>query len=144
VAAAYNLIYALGVPIARPVNIFERTVSQRKCFLVKAGRAIVRTKLLRKILARLSRCNVTSVKKAPFEFVVNVPEEKMKILGAVAGVREPELDRRVDEVVSISRTVNAYPVLITEGRKLINKNIACIGSDELNRIERPEDLLSTL
>ena len=144
VAAAYNLIYALGVPIAKPINVFERTVNERKCFLAKAGHAIARNKLLQKILRKLNRCNVTSVKKAPFDFVVAVPEEKTRILGAVADNRERQLNRRVDEIVSVSRTVRAYPMLITEGPKPSNKAISCIQSEELSRIRNPEDLLSKL
>jgi putative transcriptional regulator len=144
VAAAYNLIYALGVPIAKPVDILDKAANQRKCFLAKAGHAIARNKLLQRILGKLNRCNITSVKKAPFDFVITVPEQKTKIIGAVANNKERELNRRVDEIVSVSRTVKAYPVLITEGQRSSYKNISCIRSEELSKIKNPEDLLRKL
>jgi len=144
VAAAYNLIYVLGVPIAKPINIFEKTENQHKCFVSKARHVIAKNKLLQRVLRKLNRCSMTSVKKAPFDFVVSVPEEEMKIIGAVANNKERELNRRVDEIVSVSRTVKAYPVLITEGQGPSNKNISCIRSEELSKIKNPQDLLRKL
>lgn len=144
VAAAYNLIYALGVPIAKPTNVLEKAANPRKCFWAKAGHVIARNKLLQRILGKLNRCNITSVKKAPFDFIVSVPEQKTRIIGGVTNYKERELNRRVDEIVSVSQTVKAYPVLITEGQKLTNENISCIRSEDLSRIKNPEDLLSKL
>lgn len=142
VTAAYNIIWTLGIPVAKPMDIFDKSRSQRRCFLKKAKRAIVRNRLLQKIFRKLARYNVTEVKKAPFDFVVNVPEEKMRIIGGVADNKERELDRRVDEILSVSKVVRARPVLITEGGKLSNKDISCICSKELSKIRNPEDLVA--
>ncbi|MGQ9530550.1 MAG: transcriptional regulator [Candidatus Bathycorpusculaceae bacterium] len=141
VTAAYNLIYTLGVPVAKSINIFEKSKEQRQCFLTKAGRVIARNKLLQKIFRKFSHYNITTVKKAPFDFVVNVPEEKMRIIGGVASNTERELNRRVDEILSVSKVVGAHPILITEGRKPTNKDISCIHKEEISKVKNPEDLI---
>jgi putative transcriptional regulator len=141
VIAAYNLIYTLGIPVAKSINIFEKSKEQRKCFLSKAGQAIAKNKLLQKIFRKFSRYNITAVKKAPFDFVVNVPEEKMRIIGGVTNNNEKELNRRVDEILSVSKIVKAHPILITEGRKPTTKDISCIYKEEISKIKNPEDLI---
>jgi len=144
VTAAYNLVFTLGIPVAKPANVFEKSESQRKCFLATAKIAITKSKFMQKIFRRLARCNITTVKRAPFDFVINVPEEKVKIIGGVAGDRERELDRRVEEILSVSKVVRAHPILITEGQKPPNKDISCIQSKELSKIRKPEDLISKI
>jgi putative transcriptional regulator len=144
VTAAYNLIYTLGVPVAKPINVFERSSDQLKCFLTAAKRVIATNKLLQKILRRLTRCHVTPVKKAPFDFVINVPEEKLRIIGGISDEKERDLNRRIDEILSVSKIVKAYPILITEGQKPSNMDIWCIRSEEFSKITNPEDLISKL
>jgi predicted transcriptional regulator len=84
------------------------------------------------------------VNKAPFDFVINVPEEKMRIIGGLANNKERELDRRVNEILSVSRVVDAHPILVTEGQELVNKDILCISSEKFSKIKDPEDLISEL
>ena len=144
VAAAYNLIYILGFPVAKPINVFERPKEQHKCFLLAAKSAIARSKFLQRILAKFVRCHVTTVKKAPFDFVISVPEEKMRIIGGVANNKEQELNKRVDEILSVSRVVKAHPILVTEEQKQSTKDILCICKEELSKIKSPEDLISQL
>ena len=141
VSAAYNLICILGIPVANPMNLFKESKNQPKCFLTTAKRAITKNKLLQKIFKKLAHCNVTAFKKAPFDFIINVQEGKMKIIGGVANNKERELDRRVNEILSISSVVQAHPILITEGRKPQNKDILCIHCEELSKIRDPEDLI---
>jgi putative transcriptional regulator len=144
VAAAYNLVWTLGVPVAKTVNVFEKSRNQRKCFLMKAKRVIERHRFLQKILTKLARCHIATVKRAPFDFVINAPEEKMRIIGGLANNRERELDRRVAEILSVSRVVKAYPILVTEGQELTNENILCISSERFSKIKDPADLVSKL
>ena len=144
VTAAYNLIAALGIPVAKPLNVFEKQRLERKCFLTKARDMLTRNRLLQKAFGRLSRWNITTVRRAPFDFVVSVPEEEMRIIGGVAGNNERELDRRINEILSVSRVVQAHAVLITEGQKLSNEEIFCISSEELDRIRNPEDLIANI
>ncbi len=144
VAAAYNLIWALGVPVAKPVNVFEKWKSQRKCIFTKAKHVIARHRFLRRILRKLAGCRITTVKRAPFDFVINVPEEKMRIIGGVADIKEKGLDRRVDEIVSVSKIVKAHPLLVTERQELANRDIPCISSEKFSKIKDPEDLISNV
>jgi putative transcriptional regulator len=144
VRAAYNLIAALGIPVAKPLNVFEKPRPERKCFLTRARDMLARNRLLQKAFGRLSRWNIITVRRAPFDFVVSVPEEKIRIIGGFAGNNERELNRRINEILSVSRVVQAHPVLITEGQKLSNKEIPCIHSEELDRIRNPEDLIANI
>jgi predicted transcriptional regulator len=101
-------------------------------------------KVLMKIFGKFDPYAITTFKKAPFDFVITVPEGKMKIIGAVADSNEPHLDTRVDEILSVSKVIQAHPMLITDGRKLTNKDISCIRSEELSKIRSPEDLISNI
>jgi putative transcriptional regulator len=144
VTAAYNLIATLGIPVAKSLNIFEKTRSQHRCFLTKARDMLARSRLLQKAFRRLARWNIITVRRAPFDFVVSVPEKKMRIIGGVANSNERELSRRINEILSVSRVVQAHPVLITEGQRLLNNDIFCIRSEELDRIRNPEDLIASI
>ncbi len=141
VSAAYNLICILGIPVAKPINLFKESKNQPKRFLTTAKRAITKNKLLQKIFRKLARYNVATFKKAPFDFIINVQEGKMKIIGGVATNKERELDRRVNEILSVSSVVQAHPILITEGQKPLNKDILCIHCEELSKIRDPEELI---
>jgi len=146
VSAAYNLIWVLGIPVAKPINVFEMARKKQESLLVSAKRMITKNRFLRKILGKLVQGNVPAipVRKAPFDFVVNVPEEKMKIIGAVANKKERELDKRVDEILSVSKVVQARSVLITDGPKPSNKDISFIHVEELSKIRGPEDFVAKL
>jgi len=141
VTVAYNLIYTLGVPVAKPINIFEKTTVQRKCFLLRAKRAIAKHKFLHKILRKFTRYNITTVRKAPFDFVLEVPEEKVRIIGGVADNKEQEIDRRVDEILSVSEILEARPILVTNGKNPSNRDIPCICSKDLSKVRKPKDII---
>jgi putative transcriptional regulator len=142
VAAAYNMIYTLGVPVARPVNVLEKTGKRHKCYiLATAKRVIVRNKLINRLFRKFGNHNMTTVKKAPFDFIAAFPEEKARIIGGVVVGDELELDRRIDEILSISRLIEAYPILITDGPKPTDKDILCLRTEEIARIKQPADLL---
>jgi len=145
VAAAYNLIWALGIPVARSVNILEKPENQRKsCVLTTARLMFTRNKILSKLLKRFVRYHVTAVKRAPFDFVISAPEKRMRIIGGIANMKEPELDARVDEILSVSKVTRARPILITEGQQQLEKDILCISSEDVSRIKNPEDLLASV
>jgi len=141
VMVAYNLICTLGIPVAKPINIFEKSRRQRKQFLATAGRIMTKNKVLQRIFKKLVGYNIIAVKKAPFDFVITVPEEKMRIIGGVADDKEPRLENRVDEILSLSKVIQAHPVVITEKQRLLNKDVSCISSGELSKVKNPQDLL---
>jgi putative transcriptional regulator len=145
VTAAYNLIWALGIPVAKSVNILEKPENQRKsCVLTTAKLMLARNRILSKILRRWVHYHVTAVKRAPFDFVISAPEERMRIIGGIANKKELELDKRVDEILSVSRVTRARPILITEDEQQPEKNIPCISSEDASRIKNPEDLLASV
>jgi len=141
VTVAYNMLCTLGIPVAKPVNIFEAHRGQRKTFMARARRIIARNRLLQRIFRRLAGYNIVAVRKAPFDFVITVPEENMKVIGGVADGKEETLSQRVEEILSLSKVVQAHPVLVTDGQKPpLSKDIACVKSDEISKIKSPEDL----
>jgi putative transcriptional regulator len=144
VAAAYKLAKTLGVPVAKPINILERTRKQSQCLLIKAKHAIVAKVLLQKIFRKFAFCDISPVHKAPFDFVMNVPNGKYVIVGSVAVNGERNLDNRVEELLSICRVVHAYPVLITEKRKYLGRDVSCVCMDELSVMRTPEDLIASV
>lgn len=146
VSAAYNMICILGIPVAKPTNIFEKSKTQHKHLLTAARRIITKNRLLQKIFRKLARYDIMAapVKKAPFDFVINVPEEKMKIIGGVENNKERELNKRIEEILSVSRVVQAHPILITDKQKPLNTEISCIHSKEFSKIKCPEDLVVNL
>jgi putative transcriptional regulator len=145
VIAAYNLMCTLGIPVARPVNVFERRTKQRKCpFLTTARQVIAKNRILMKIFQRFDRCGITAVRNAPFDFVITVPGHRMRIIGGVAGTQEPDLEMRVDEILSVCRVVQAHPILITDGQELSNRSIPCIQSEELSNLKNPKDLIESI
>jgi putative transcriptional regulator len=144
VTAAYNMMSTLGVPVARPVDIFESPRRKHKCcFLTSARHIIAKNTLLQRILKKFAHCRITAVGRAPFDFIMNVPEGDVRIVGGVADDREPELNRRVEEILSVSRTMQAHPILITEGHTPLDKDIACFNSEEFSRMRNPEDLITS-
>ena len=143
VSAAYNMIWALGIPVAKPVDIFQESRTRRKqCILTTARSVFAKNRFLNMILRRLAPLHVTSVKKAPFDFVLTVPEGKARIIGGVVDSNEQELNRRVNEILSVSKIVKAHPILITESQGLRKKDIQCISSEEFSRIGGPEDMIA--
>jgi predicted transcriptional regulator len=92
-------------------------------------------------MTKFSKCQVTPVKRAPFDFLIRVPDDR-RILGGIASSRETGLNRRVDEILSISKVVSAHPVLITEGEQYRKKEMPCVSDEEVARMNGPEDLIA--
>jgi predicted transcriptional regulator len=144
VTSAYNLAKTLGIPVAQPINVLEKTRKQRQCFLFKAKHAIAGQVLLQKVFRKFAFCDISPVQKAPFDFVMNVPNEKYVIVGSVAVSGEKHLDNRMEELLSVCRVVQAHPVLITEKRQICNKDICCVCMDELSVMRTPEELIASV
>lgn len=139
VSTAYNLISILGIPVAKPVNVFKNSKDHSQHLLTAAKQALTENRLLQKIFQKLARFDVTAVRKAPFDFLIDI-QERIKIIGGVANREEREINSRVEEILSVSRVAQAHPMLITEGPKPSNKDILCIPSEEISEIESLEDL----
>jgi putative transcriptional regulator len=145
VTAAYNLMSTLGIPVAKPINVFEKSTKERKCLLLTtAKRVIARNRLLTKIFQKFTHYGISAFRKAPFDFVITVSQDKMRIIGGVANTAEPDLEMRADEILSLCRVVQAHPVLITDGQELANRSMPCIQSDEFSNLKNPEDLIHSI
>jgi len=144
VKSAYKLAETLGVPVAKPINVLERTRKQRQCLLVKAKHAIVCRGLLQKVFRKFAFCDISPVYRAPFDFIMNVPNGKRVIVGGVAVHGERNLDNRLAEIVSVCSVIRARPVLITEKPKVSGKGVSCISLDKLSGMRMPEDLTAAV
>lgn len=144
VPAAYNLIWTLGIPVAKSVNILEKPHHQPKSsMLATAKLMLARNRILSRLLKRCVHYPITTVRRAPFDFVIGTQQDGMRIIGGIANKKEPELEKRVDEILSIGRITQSRPVLITEG-DAPEKNIRCISSEEVSKIRTPEDLITRI
>jgi len=142
ITSAYNLANVLGVPVAKPVNLLKKTREQhRECLLTRAKQAIARQAILQKVFKKFASCDIAPIQKAPFDFIMNFPEESYAIVGGVATAGEKCVDERVDEILSVCRVVNAYPVLISEKHEPCSKDLPCFCADELSAMQSPKDLI---
>ena len=142
VNSAYKLAETLGVPVAKPINVLERTRKQRQCLLIKGKHAITGKALLQKVFNKFAFCDLSPVYKAPFDFIMNVPNGKYVIVGSVVVNGERNLDNRIEEVISVCHVIRARPVLIMEKTRHYRKNVCCVCIDELSLMRTPEDLLA--
>jgi len=136
VGAAYNLEYVLGLPLAHEIDVFQRPAEQDRGFLASAKRLMSIHHCLRSVEKKLAKFNlfVAHFKRAPFDFVAKSPTQQVNIIGGVATGKEHNLERRVEEILSISKLINAQPVLIAEQEQAKNGNIRCIARSELEKI----------
>jgi putative transcriptional regulator len=143
VSSAYKLAKVLGAPVAKPVNVLQRTRKQRQCLILKAKRVVARQALLQKIFRKFAFYDISPVNKAPFDFIINVQDEECVIVGGVASTGEAHLDVRMEEILSVSQVVNAHPVLITDKRDSCKRDVLCVCADELSVMRSPEDLIAS-
>jgi putative transcriptional regulator len=145
VSAAYKLEWILGVPVVQSINIFE---SQPKApgLLNAARRMITRHPFLRKVLRKFreSDFHVAHTRRAPFDFLAQSREGELNIIGGVSHSKERNIDRRSEEIISISKIMNAQPILITDGTETPNNGIPSICHRDLTKIHCPEDLAAQL
>jgi putative transcriptional regulator len=144
VSGAYNLEWILGIPVAQSIDIFKPVPSVG--FFAAAKRLITRNRFLRTVMKRLILCNfkVAATPRAPFDFIAQPPNENVNIIGGVVRRGERNIDQRVEEILSVSDIVNGQPVFITDGAFVPNNDIPWINSDELEKMNLAEDLVSRL
>ena len=145
VSAAFNLEWILGIPVVEPIDIFKPVPSDAG-FFGKAKRLIVRNRFLRIVLRRLVHCNfsVSATTRAPFDFIAQSPNSEVNILGGVTRAGERNIDQRAQEILSISDIVKAQPLFITDGKLVPFSEIPTIYSQEFEKIQLAEDLISKL
>ncbi|MBC7130228.1 helix-turn-helix domain-containing protein [Candidatus Bathyarchaeota archaeon] len=140
VTAAYRLISALGAPVAKPVNIFEHE-NEAEASEDKPKRIIVKNRLVVRLFRKLLGYDIVMVRKAPFDFAISLPDRDTCIIGGFVDEVNKTLPEKVEEIVSLSKVVEARPLLVTDGEsKPPIRDIQCIPSEELSKIKRPEEL----
>ncbi len=145
VSVAYNLEWILGVPLVKSIDIFQSS-SQNKGFLAAAKRIITKHYFLQKVLKKFAQTNfrVAHTKRAPFDFIVQSLDEPFSIIGGVPDEKERNIDQRTEEIVSISKIVNAQPIFITDGQQIPNNNIPLIHHRDLESVKHPKEFISKL
>lgn len=147
VGAAYNLEYVLGSPLARGTDVFQQPPEFEKGFFATARRLISIHHCLRSVEHKLSKLNifVAHIRRAPFDFIAKSQEKGVNIIGGVVEARERNLERRVEEMVSVGNVLKAQPLLIAEDEQKSDAiGVPCILNDELEKIRDLDDLRSLL
>ena len=145
VSTAYKLEWIMGVPLVQPIDIF-RSAPEDRGFLSTAKRFIKTHLGMQPVIRKLRQFNfsVMHTKRAPFDFVAKAPEEKINILGGIVHEKEKAIDRRAEEILSLSKVVNAQPVLIAEGEVRLNQDVPIISNEEIRKIEEPNEFIKRL
>ena len=145
VSAAYNLEWALGIPLAKPIDIFEKN-PQNMGFLATAKRMIIRNRFLQRVIRKFAQIDfrVAPVRRAPFDFIAQSSEESLSILGGVVSRKESNIDQRTGEIMSVGKIVNAQPVLITNGQRTGETEIPFISHEVLEKIKHAGDFIAQL
>jgi hypothetical protein len=74
---------------------------------------------------------------------MNVPDEEYVVFGAIALRGERNFDERTKEILSVSRVVNARPVVIVETPENFSNDVFTISADELSMMRSPDDLFGS-
>jgi len=145
VSVAYKLEWILGIPLVHPIDVFQSGLSG-KGFLAAAKRMIIRNRFLKAVLRRFSHFDIsaTPTERAPFDFIVQFPEEHLNIIGGVTDGKEQDVDQRTKEIVSVSKVIEARPVFITDGHQAPNNDIPLICYKELMGIRYPKEFIDLL
>lgn len=144
VPTAYKLEWVLGKPIVKPIDIFEYPI-KTEGFLATARRIISESRLLQFVIRKLLQFDfsVFPMRRAPFDFVARAPQDKTNLLGAVAQGKAQNFEVRTEEIVSISKIVDAQPIFVTDGKVSLD-NVPLIYLKDFENIKCPEDLMAKL
>ncbi|MFW6111297.1 MAG: helix-turn-helix domain-containing protein [Thermoproteota archaeon] len=143
VSTAYNIIKALGVPVAEPVEVLKSDVKPSNNLSKVSKSLTAENDLLKEVFQTFSDFNLTTVKKAPFDFLIKI-QNRITVIGGVIKLKEEGKSQRVNEILSVSRVVQACPLLITEGEESISEDALCLPSQKLSDINGLEDLILAL
>ncbi len=143
VTVAYNIEWVLGIPVVKPIDVFQ-PLSSNSGFFAAARRVVVRNRFLQLVMKRLNKCqfHVTPTLRSPFDFIAHSQQGTISILGGIACRDEKNLRQRAGEILSISKIVKAQPVFVTDGEFALD-NVPMIRSQDLDEIKKPEDLVKS-
>jgi putative transcriptional regulator len=144
VSTAYKLEWVLGVPVIKPIDIFQYPAASEG-FLATARRIISESRFLQFVIRKLLQFNfaVFQIKRAPFDFIAKAPEIPTSLVGAVSHEKEKNFEIRTEEIVSVSKIVEAQPILVSDGQR-ISPNIPLINREDFEKMKCCEDLMAKL
>jgi putative transcriptional regulator len=144
VSTAYKLEWVLGVPVIKPIDIFQYPEASEG-FLATARRIISESRFLQFVIRKLLQFNfaVFQIKRAPFDFIAKAPEIPTSLVGAVSHEKEKNFEIRTKEIVSVSKIVEAQPILVSDGQR-ISPNIPLINREDFEQMKCCEDLMAKL
>jgi len=145
VSTAYKLEWILGVPVAQFIDMFQFT-PKGTGFFATAQRIIVKRHLLQTVFRKFTQFDfkVAHTGRAPFDFIAQCSEKKLKIIGGVADKKERNVDQRTEEIISVGKIINAQPVFITDREKIPNNNIPLIHHEDLAKMRCLEEFIAQL
>jgi len=145
VSTAYKLEWVLGIPIVQSIDVFRPT-SQVSGFFTTTKRIIIHHHFLETVFRKFAQFNfrVVHTRRAPFDFVAQCSGKGLKIICGVADKKERNVDQRTEEIISLSKIINAQPVFITDGEKIPKNNIPLIHREELAKMHGSEDFIAQL
>ena len=145
VSTAYKLEWILGVPVAQFIDMFQFT-PKGTVFFATAQRIIVKHHLLQTVFRKFTQFDfrVAHTGRAPFDFIAQCSEKKLKIIGGVTDKKERNVNQRTEEIISVGKIINAQPVFITDGEKIPNNNICLIHREDLTNMHNLEEFIAQL
>ncbi len=145
VSTAYKLEWVLGVPVVKPIDIFQYR-SESEGFFAVAKRIISESRFLQFVIKKLLQFNFTvfQIRRAPFDFVARMPESKVSLIGTVACEKERNFEIRTEEIVSISKVVEAQPIFVTDSKKVLVDKVPLFHREDFEKIKCHEDLMAKL
>jgi len=145
VSAVYKVEWVLGVPVVQFIDVFQST-HESTGFFSAAKRIIVMHRFLQTVLRKFAQFDfrVAHTDRAPFDFIAQCSGKGLKIIGGVADKKERNVDQRTEEIISVSKVINAQPVFITDGEKIPNNNIPLIHHEDLIKMRGQEDFIAQL
>jgi len=145
VSTAYKLEWVLGVPVVQFIDVF-RSTSKSTGFFATAKRMIIKHRFLQTVLRKFAQFDfgVAHTRRAPFDFIAQCSEKELKIIGGVPDEKERNVDQRTEEIISVSKIMNAQPVFITDGEKIPNNNIPLIHREDLAKMRGSEEFMELL
>jgi putative transcriptional regulator len=145
VSAACKLEQGLGIPIVKPMDVFQLP-REIDGFFAAARRMIAETRLMQFVVRKLLQINfaVFQVGRAPFDFVAKAPKDGTSILGAVVKEKEPNLETRSEEIISVSKIVEAQPIFVTSSRRVSVEHLPLLRLEDFEGVKCCEDLFAKL
>lgn len=145
VLTAYKLAKMLGVPVAKPIDLFQ-LLTKTEGFIATAKRIISESRFLRSIINKLHQLNFTAfqLKRAPFDFIAKNHKNQALLIGAIAYEKEENFTVRTEDIVSLSKVIGAQPIFVTDSDDLYIDSVPLIRQKDFEQIKCCDDLMARL